>query len=92
MKPFQCTDCSKRFKTDNGRADHQKAAHGEPVMASRSVKPYPCTVCWKRFTTDKGRGDHMKNPSKKHEKMIGNIHPSIIKLLHTLSIRTQVLI
>ena len=75
MKPFQCTDCSKRFKTDNGRADHQRAVHSKPVMDSLFVKPYSCMVCEKRFTTDKGRKDHMKNPGNKHktyEKMIGN--------------------
>ena len=77
MKPFRCTDCSKRFKTDNGRADHQRAVHSKPVMDSLLVKPYSCMVCEKRFTTDKGREDHMKKPSKKHkkyEKLIGNIH------------------
>ena len=57
MKPFQCTDCSRRFHTDSGLAAHQRAVHGMLVMASR-LKPFECTVCSKRFTTDKGRAEH----------------------------------
>ena len=57
LKPFPCTVCRKRFKTDNGRASHQKAVHEKLVMASRS-KPFECTVCSKRFTTAKGLAAH----------------------------------
>ena len=57
LKPFPCTVCRKRFKTDNGRASHQKAVHEELVMASRS-KPFESTVCSKRFTTGKGLAAH----------------------------------
>ena len=45
------------FKTENGRASHQRAVHEKLVMASRS-KPFECTVCSKRFTTAKGRAAH----------------------------------
>ncbi|KAM7440243.1 2 5 oligoadenylate synthetase [Porites harrisoni] len=57
LKPFPCTVCRKRFKTDNGRASHQRAVHEKLVMASRS-KPFECTVCSKQFTTAKGRAAH----------------------------------
>ena len=56
-KPFECTVCSKRFSTDNGRASHQRAVHEKLVMASRS-KRFKCTICSKRFTTDDGRASH----------------------------------
>ena len=73
MKSFQCTDCSKRFKTDNGRADHQRAVHcGEPFMSSL-LKPYQCTLCPKRFATDNALKSHMRSKTKKHRKMTGNI-------------------
>ena len=74
MKPFQCTDCSKRFETVNGRADHQRAVHGKPVMNS-ILKPYQCTVCPKRFATDDALKNHMeRSTNKKHQKMRGNIN------------------
>ncbi|KAM7429267.1 2 5 oligoadenylate synthetase [Porites harrisoni] len=73
MKPFQCADCSKRFKTDNGRVDHQRAVHcGEPFMGSL-LKPYQCTLCPKRFATDNALKSHMRSKTKKHGKMTGNI-------------------
>ena len=64
LKPFPCTVCRKRFKTDNGRACHQRAVHEKLVMASRS-KPFECTVCSKRFTTAKGRASHQRAVHKK---------------------------
>ena len=74
MKPYQCTDCSKRFTTDNGRANHQRAVHGKPVMNSL-LKSYQCTVCPKRFATDDALKNHMeRSTNKKHQKMRGNMN------------------
>ena len=80
MKPFQCTDCSKRFKTDNGRADHQRAVHcGEPVINSK-LKPYQCPVCRKQFATDNALMNHAeRSTNKKHQKMRGNYQSMILE-------------
>ena len=60
-RPFQCTDCSRRFHTDRGLAVHQRAVHGMLVMASQlTIRPFECTVCSKRFTTDKGCAEHKR--------------------------------
>ena len=49
LKPFPCTVCRQRFKTDKGCASHQRAVHEKQVK---------CTVCPKRFTTTYGRAAH----------------------------------
>ena len=58
LKPFPCTVCLKRFKTDNGRASHKRAVHEKQVK---------CTVCSKRFKTDSGRASHQRAV---HEKLV----------------------
>ena len=75
LKPFKCTFCSKRFTTNNGSDDHQRAVHN---VTYSQLRPFACTVCPKRFATENDLKDHVEKASgkgcKRHKKIIGNNH------------------
>ena len=74
LKPFKCTFCPKRFTTDNGSDNHQRAVHS---VKYSQLNPFACTVCPKRFATENDLKHHVEKGSKgskryKKKKMIGN--------------------
>ncbi|XP_068695740.1 uncharacterized protein [Montipora foliosa] len=68
MKPFLCTICGmRRFATDYGRAEHQRALHGIRVSGERSI---PCSYpfCTRKFRHEFHLKQHLENPGKRHDR------------------------
>ncbi|CAH3113456.1 unnamed protein product, partial [Porites lobata] len=68
MKPFLCTICGKRrFATDYGRAEHQRALHG--IRGERSIPcSYPFCTRKRKFRHEFDLKQHLENPGKWHER------------------------
>ncbi|CAH3018746.1 unnamed protein product, partial [Porites evermanni] len=68
MKPFLCTICGKRrFATDYGRAEHQRALHG--IRGERSIPcSYPFCTRKRKFRHKFDLKQHLENPGKWHER------------------------